>query len=64
MEITIAELAGELAMDRSALRKHCVSKGYRFGRRRTLASRGQAMITLRAEDAAAVRRYYSWRTGG
>ena len=61
-DVTLSDLAAEIDMDRSALRKHCVKQGYKFGRRRTLTSRGQAAFTLRAEDAAEVRREFAWRT--
>ena len=59
--ITLGQLAAELGMDKSALRKHCVKKGYEFGKRRTRASRGQSMNTLNSRDEAEVRREFAWR---
>ena len=62
MDITVSELADQIAMSKSALRKHCVAKGYRFGKRRSVASRGQAMLTVGEDDADEVRRYFAWST--
>ena len=58
---TLAELAQELDMDRSALRKGVVKLGIKTHRVRSLASRGQAMAALSPADAARVREHYAWR---
>ena len=57
----VQELADEIGMTKSALRKHCAIRGYRFGKRLTPASKGQPMNSLCAEDAAKVRESFSWR---
>ena len=62
--ITLADLAAELQMDRSALRKAVVKKGLDTHRVRTVASRGQAMLALDKGDADIMRRQYAWRLEG
>lgn len=58
---TLASLAGELKMDKSALRKAAVKLGIQFHKVRTLESRGQAMLGLSEADAMRLREHYSWK---
>lgn len=48
---TIAQLATELGMDRSGLRKYAISNGFEFVRVRTLETRGQPTLALSVEQA-------------
>ena len=61
--ITLKELAEELGMDRSNLRKYVVAEGISTFTVRKLLSRGQKMLALRPEDANKVRGGLAWRTG-
>ena len=61
--ITLKELAEELSMDRSNLRKYVVAKGISTFVVRNLGTRGQKMLALVPEDADRVRRDLAWRTG-
>ena len=60
--ITLKELAEELNMDRSNLRKYVVAKGISTFTVRNLASRGQKMLALVPEDADMIRTGLAWRT--
>ena len=59
--ITLKELAEELSMDRSNLRKYVVAEGISTFTVRNLASRGQKMLALVPEDANRVRSGLAWR---
>ena len=59
---TLKDLAEEIKMDRSALRKAVLKMGIAPRKMRTMASLGQATLALTDEDAAKVRAHYSWRT--
>ena len=66
---TLKDLATELKMDKSALRKHCVKRNVEFTKVRTRESNGQAMLAVDEETAAMIRKHYAWRfqpnpTGG
>ena len=61
--ITLKELAEELGMDRSNLRKYVVAEGISTFTVRKLLSRGQKMLALLPEDANRVRVGLAWRTG-
>ena len=61
--ITLKELAEELGMDRSNLRKYVVAAGISTLRVRKLSGRGQRMLALVPEDADRVRSGLAWRTG-
>ena len=61
--ITLKELAEELGMDRSNLRKYVVAEGIATFAVRKLSSRGQKMLALLPEDANRVRGGLAWRTG-
>ena len=61
--ITLKELAEELGMDRSNLRKYVVAEGISTFTVRNLASRGQKMLALVPEDADRVRGSLAWREG-
>ena len=61
--ITLKELAEELGMDRSNLRKYVVAEGIATFTVRKLSSRGQKMLALVPEDANRVRSGLAWRTG-
>jgi hypothetical protein len=61
--ITLKELAEELSMDRSNLRKYVVAEGISTFAVRNLASRGQKMLALVPEDADRVRAGLAWREG-
>ena len=62
--ITLKELAQELSMDRSNLRKYVVAEGIPTFEVRNLVSRGQKTLALTPEDADKVRRGLSWRLKG
>ena len=59
--ITLKELAEELSMDRSNLRKYVVAEGISTFTVRNLASHGQKMLALVPEDANRVRSGLAWR---
>ena len=59
--ITLAVLANELGMDRSALRKAVLKMGLSTMRVRSMETRGQATLAVRTADAATVRKHYAWR---
>ena len=59
--VTVAALAAELEMDKSALRKAILKLGLSTTRVRSLESRGQAMLALTEADAETIRKHYSWR---
>ena len=59
--ITLKELAEELGMDRSNLRKYVVAEGISTFAVRNLASRGQKTLALVPEDADRVRGGLAWR---
>ena len=61
--ITLKELAEELGMDRSNLRKYVVAQGISTFEVRKLSSKGQKMLALLPEDANRVRVGLAWRTG-
>ena len=61
--ITLKELAEELGIDRSNLRKYVVAEGISTFTVRKLSSRGQKMLALLPEDANRVRGGLAWRTG-
>ena len=60
--ITLKELAEELSMDRSNLRKYVVAKGISTFTVRKLSGRGQRMLALVPEDADRVRVSLAGRT--
>ena len=60
-QITLKDLAKELQMDRSNLRKYVVSEGITTFQIRTLASRGQKTLALAREDADKIRHGLAWR---
>ena len=59
--ITLIELAGELDMDRSSLRKAVLKLGIPTVRVRSLKARGQASHAVTAADAEVIRKHYAWR---
>ena len=62
--VTLAELASELGMDRSALRKAVLKLGISTSRVRSLDTRGQATLAVAAADADVIRKHYAWRKNG
>ena len=61
--ITLKELAEEMGMDRSNLRKYVVTEGIKTFMVRKLSSKGQKMLALLPEDANRIRAALAWRTG-
>lgn len=59
--ITVADLATELDMSRSALIKAVRKMDLPTRQMRSLASRGQAMLAVSAADAGRIREHYAWR---
>ena len=59
--ITLIELAGELGMHRSSLRKAVLKLGIATLRVRSLNARGQASLAVTAADAEVIRKHYAWR---
>ena len=59
--ITLKVLAGELSMDRSALRKAVLKLGMGTVRVRSHETNGQATLAVTASDAVKVREHYAWR---
>lgn len=53
--VTIGELAAELSMDKSHLRKYVLRAAFDFVKVRTSESRSQLTLALTAEDAEAIR---------
>jgi hypothetical protein len=53
--VTLKELAQELKIDRSALRKYVISKGFDLFKVRTLQSKGQQTLAVSQEDAERIR---------
>ena len=62
--ITLKDLAEDLSMDRSNLRKYVVAEGIPTFEVRNLASRGQKTLAVTQENADKVRRGLSWRLKG
>ena len=59
--ITIRDLAAELSVDRSALRKHIVKQAHPTTTTRDRASRGQALLAVSQSVADKVRAFYAYR---
>jgi len=53
--VTLKDLAQELGLDRSNLRKYVLSHGFEFAQVRTPESRGQMTLALTTEDAETIR---------
>ena len=59
--ITVAALATELGMDRSALRKAILRLEIEPLRVRSAATRGQATLAVSLANANIIRKHYAWR---
>ena len=59
---TLKQVAAEIGMDPSALRKHCIKNGVKLSRIRTLETRGQLALGVGPEGEAQIRNYYKFRT--
>lgn len=55
MLVTVKELAQELKLDRSNMRKYILAQGFDFIKTRTPESRGQLTLALTLADAEAIR---------
>lgn len=53
--VILADLARELGLDRSNMRKYAIKHGFSFLQVRTPKSRGQSVLALTEQDAEAVR---------
>ena len=59
--ISVRDLATELSVDRSALRKHIVKQDHPTTTTRDRASRGQALLAVSQSVADKVRAFYAYR---
>ena len=59
--VTLKTLAERTRLDRSALRKHCVRRGYPMHKVYIAGTRGQATLALSEDDAARVLSHYQFR---
>ena len=59
--VSIRDLATELGVDRSAIRKHIVKLDYPTTTKRDRASRGQALLAVSQAVADKVRAFYEYR---
>jgi hypothetical protein len=55
MPVRLVDLADQLGMDRSALRKWCIKAGFQFSRTSGRDTRGQSALTLSDADAEQIR---------
>ena len=62
--IMLMDLATEMNMDRSSLRKAALKLGITTFRVRSLQTRGQATLAVSPADAEALRKHYAWRKNG
>ena len=53
--VTIGELAAELGIDRSTLRRFAIKNGFTMSKTRTRETRNQLTLAFTPEDAEAIR---------
>ena len=61
---TLKQVAAEIGMDPSALRKHCIKNKVKMSKIRTLATLGQLALAVDPVAEAQIRCYYLFRTEG
>ena len=58
---TLKQVAAEIGMDPSALRKHCIKNGVKLSKIRIEKTRGQLALAVGQEAEGQIRHYYMFR---